>query len=678
MTGNKTPSRPRGNRPGGPSRRNDGAGSSSSGRGDNRAPGKGFSGPRSSGPRFGGKSAPQGDRQGDRQGNRQDNRQGREGGFGERGYGPRGDRNDGAPRGERPQREGWAPRGGDRPQQRDGWAPRGGDRPQQRDGWAPRGGDRPQQRDGWAPRGGDRPYRDDRPMRNDRPKRADSKPAPKRQAAPKPQAVRVAPEVSSHDGERIAKVMARAGLCSRRDAEVWITNGRVSVNGTVLTTPAITVTEDDIILVDGEPLPQKERTRLWLYHKPRGLVTTNFDPEGRPTVFEKLPEDLPRVVSVGRLDINTEGLLLLTNDGGLARVLELPATGWLRRYRVRAFGEITQDQLNALADGVAIDGVLYGGIEAVLDKTQGDNVWLTLGLREGKNREVKRVLEHLGLSVNRLIRLSFGPFQLLDLPEGEAREIKGRVLRDQLGDKLAEAAGADFEAPVLTQAAPKEEPKKKKPQQQGQKTRGEWMTARDGAQAVNRPKGPRKPRPEGGERSFGARDGGRDGNREGGKREGGESQRPQKVSPRSRFRLTREPSVRKAEDERPQRTARPRRIWGAEGLVEDKQQEQRTGRDRKPAFRDPDDRPIRPRERSERPDRPERRERPEGGSRFERPAGGSRFERNDRPERGPRDDRGPSPDRGSRPDRGNRPVRSGPGGPKRGGGGGGFKPRSRG
>ncbi|CUA94786.1 pseudouridine synthase [Pannonibacter indicus] len=591
MTGNKTPSRPRGNRPGGPSRRNDGAGSSSSGRNGNRAPGKGFSGPRSSGPRFGGTSGPQGERQGDRQ----VNRQGRDGGFGERGYGPRGgqrgDRNDGAPRGDRPQR------------------------------------------DGWTPRGGGRPYRDDRPMRNDRPKRADSKPAPKRQAAPKPQAVRVAPEVSSHDGERIAKVMARAGLCSRRDAEVWITNGRVSVNGTVLTTPAITVTEDDIILVDGEPLPQKERTRLWLYHKPRGLVTTNFDPEGRPTVFEKLPADLPRVVSVGRLDINTEGLLLLTNDGGLARVLELPSTGWLRRYRVRAFGEITQDQLNALADGVAIDGVLYGGIEAVLDKTQGDNVWLTLGLREGKNREVKRVLEHLGLSVNRLIRLSFGPFQLLDLPEGEAREIKGRVLRDQLGDKLAEAAGADFEAPVLTLAAPKEEPKKKKPQQ-GPKTRGEWMTAREGAQAVNRPKGPRKPRPEGGERSFGAREGGRDGSRAGGKRERGESQRPQKISPRSRFRLTREPSVRKAEDERPQRAPRPRRIWGDEGLVEDKQQEQRTGRDRKPAFRDPDDRPIRPRERSE---------------------------------------------RGDRPDRGNRPVRSGPGGPKRGGGdGGGFKPRSRG
>jgi 23S rRNA pseudouridine2605 synthase len=624
MTGNKTPSRPRGNRPGGPSRRNDGAGSSFSGRGETRAPGKGFSGhgssaPRSSGPRFGSKSGPQGDRQG------------REGGFGERGYGPR-----------------------------------GGQRNERNEG-APRGGDRPQQRDGWAPRGGDRPYRDDRPMRNDRPKRADGKPAPKRQAAPKPQAVRVAPETSSHEGERIAKVIARAGLCSRRDAEVWITNGRVSVNGTVLTTPAITVTEDDAILVDGEPLPQKERTRLWLYHKPRGLVTTNFDPEGRPTVFEKLPADLPRVVSVGRLDINTEGLLLLTNDGGLARVLELPATGWLRRYRVRAFGEITQDQLNTLADGVAIDGVLYGGIEAVLDKTQGDNVWLTLGLREGKNREVKRVLEHLGLSVNRLIRLSFGPFQLLDLPEGEAREIKGRVLREQLGEKLAEAAGADFEAPVLTQAAPKEEPKKKKPQQQGPKARGEWMTARDGAQAVNRPKGPRKPRPEGGERSFGGRDSNREGGREGGKREGAETQRPQKVSPRSRFRLTREPSVRKAEDERPQRPPRPRRIWGAEGLVEDKQQEQRTGRDRKPAFRDPDDRPIRPRERSE---RPERRERPEGAA---------RFGRSDRPERAPRDDRGPRQDRGSRPDRGNRPVRSGPGGPKRGGGGGGgFKPRSRG
>ena len=260
-------------------------------------------------------------------------------------------------------------------------------------------------------------------------------------------------------GERVAKVMARAGLCSRREAETWIEAGRVELNGKPLTTPAITVTAKDKVVVDGKPLPMRERTRLWLYHKPKGLVTTNKDPEGRPTVFDRLPDDLPRVLTVGRLDINTEGLLLLTNDGGLARVLELPATGWLRRYRVRAFGKVTQVELDTLKDGVAIDGVLYGAIEATLDKEQGSNIWMTVGLREGKNREVKRVLEHLGLSVNRLIRLSYGPFQLMDLPERDVREIRGRVLRDQLGEALAEEAGADFDAPIFNM--PKQDEEKK-------------------------------------------------------------------------------------------------------------------------------------------------------------------------------------------------------------------------
>jgi len=256
------------------------------------------------------------------------------------------------------------------------------------------------------------------------------------------------------EGQRIAKVMARAGICSRRDAEAWIAEGRVSVNGEVLSSPAFNVSDADDVRVDGERLGAAERTRLFLFHKPRGFVTTARDPEGRPTVFGALPPGLPRVVAVGRLDINTEGLLLLTNDGGLARVLELPSTGWLRRYRVRAHGNIDQAALDALSGGITIDGVDYLGIEAKLDREQGSNVWITLGLREGKNREIKKVLEHLGLAVNRLIRVSFGPFALGDLAEGEAAEVRTRVLRDQLGVKLAKEAQADFDAPLIARDAP--------------------------------------------------------------------------------------------------------------------------------------------------------------------------------------------------------------------------------
>jgi 23S rRNA pseudouridine2605 synthase len=256
------------------------------------------------------------------------------------------------------------------------------------------------------------------------------------------------------DGQRIAKAMARAGLCSRRDAEAWIEAGRVSVNGVILDSPAFNVGPDDDVRVDGEPLRAPERTRLFFFHKPRGLVTTARDPEGRRTIFEALPKDLPRVVAVGRLDINTEGLLLLTNDGGLARVLELPATGWLRRYRVRAHGEVLQSQLDALREGVTIEGIHYAGIEARLEREQGSNVWIMMGLREGKNREIKRVLEHLGLSVNRLIRVSFGPFELGDLPEGAVAELNTRILRDQLGLKLAKQAGANFDAPIESRVPP--------------------------------------------------------------------------------------------------------------------------------------------------------------------------------------------------------------------------------
>jgi 23S rRNA pseudouridine2605 synthase len=240
---------------------------------------------------------------------------------------------------------------------------------------------------------------------------------------------------------RIAKALARAGLCSRREAERWIEAGRVSLNGEVLKSPARDVTTADRILVDGNPLPAADPPRLWRYHKPKGRVTTHSDPQGRPTVFEAMPEEMPRVISIGRLDFNTEGLLLLTNDGALARHLELPATGWLRRYRVRAHGAVTQEQLDKLKDGLEIEGVRYGPVEAVLERVQGSNVWLVIGLREGKNREVRKILETLGLTVNRLIRVSFGPFQLLDLKPGEVESVQRRVMVDQLGASIARKLG---------------------------------------------------------------------------------------------------------------------------------------------------------------------------------------------------------------------------------------------
>jgi 23S rRNA pseudouridine2605 synthase len=236
---------------------------------------------------------------------------------------------------------------------------------------------------------------------------------------------------------RIAKAIAHAGLCSRREAEQWIVAGRVAVNGAIIASPAMVVTIADRVTIDGKPIPETPRRRLWRYHKPPGLVTTHSDPQGRPTVFERLPEELGRVISVGRLDLSSEGLLLLTNDGSLARYLELPSTGWTRRYRVRAHGSVEEAAFDRLRQGVSIDGTRYGRIDARLERQQGSNVWLAMALQEGKNREVRKVLEALGLRVNRLIRVAYGPFQLGNLGRGEVVEVFPKVLREQLGKEPA-------------------------------------------------------------------------------------------------------------------------------------------------------------------------------------------------------------------------------------------------
>ncbi|SIP97725.1 pseudouridine synthase [Bosea sp. TND4EK4] len=520
--------------------------------------------------------------------------------------------------------------------------PRSAERGAER-GFRPRGetAERPARAAGPRREGGERSFDRPRTERGPRPERSE-RASRSREEAPAESKLIVAQEP-----ERIAKVMARAGVASRRDSEAMIAEGRVSVNGQVLESPAYDVKPTDAVLVDGEPLPARERTRLWLFHKPRGVVTTNFDPEGRPTVFDTLPEDLPRVLTIGRLDINTEGLLLLTNDGGLARVLELPETGWLRRYRVRAFGEVTQDVLDTVKDGVTIEGVHYGPVAARFERQQGFNTWLTVDLREGKNREVKTVLEHLGLTVNRLIRISFGPFQLGDMPEGEVEEIRSRVLQDQLGTELTAKAGADFETP-RRDALPTAPPRREAPAAEDRPRRRNDGARRDEAPPTQRPRGD-KPWTRGVWRDE------------------DEAQRPRKAPPRRGADPKLERESREASGEVARR--RDKAIADPKGrrvLVErvsstreeaPAEPESRRRPDRKPRNERGEARPARSVERSS-GDRPVRRPREEAGGRDrtderpwqERPGQERRGQERPRQDRAPRSDR-PARDGAERPAR---------------------------
>jgi 23S rRNA pseudouridine2605 synthase len=263
------------------------------------------------------------------------------------------------------------------------------------------------------------------------------------------------PNTDTPKGDRIAKVLARAGVASRREAERMIEAGRVSVNGSQITSPALNVTDADRISVDGKPLAEPEPPRMWLYHKPTGLVTTTRDEKGRGTIYDDLPADMPRVMSVGRLDLNSEGLLLLTNDGGIKRQLELPSTGWLRRYRVRVNGRPSEEALEPLRKGITIEGERFLPMAVTLDRQQGANAWLTIGLREGKNREIRRAMEAVNLSVNRLIRVSYGPFQLGELKQGEVEELRRKVVRDQLGLVIADDSGTASKKPTAVKRPPR-------------------------------------------------------------------------------------------------------------------------------------------------------------------------------------------------------------------------------
>jgi 23S rRNA pseudouridine2605 synthase len=541
--------------------------------------------------------------------------------------------------------------------------------------------------------GGRKPFRGD-----SRAEPRGDRPAPRKPYSPKPGPVREKnPDhvAVAGEGERISKIMARAGVASRRDCERMILEGRVRLNGAVLTTPAVNCTPADTIEVDGVQIGSIERTRLWIYYKPAGLVTTNYDPEGRPTVFDNLPAELPRVISVGRLDINTEGLLLLTNDGGLARMLELPTTGWLRRYRVRAYGEITQEKLDSLKDGIAVDGVFYGAIEATLDREQGHNVWITMGLREGKNREIKNVMGALGLDVNRLIRISYGPFQLGELEDGQVVEVKSRTLRDQLGPRLIAEANANFDAPLHEGGDGEPEPdaavaaargRPERPKRESQADRRERDLARIDTKRPERGERPKRERPEG-DRDRGR---GRDDDRKAGGREktDGKPKRPPLGSTRTanvwmapgarpvavkkvktetvaatpkrrvlRLKNTEAEAVAAAPEKRAgaRRPARGERPEGGESTA---RAAAKPFRARSEGARPQDgrDRPVRAKtenrtgdDRRERADRPPRGDAPPGGGKAAR---GTPTGRADRPSRDSKPERGDRPARGEKPARG--------------------------
>jgi len=450
--------------------------------------------------------------------------------------------------------------------------------------------------------------------------------------------------------ERIAKRLARAGVASRREVERLIGLGRIAVNGRVLDTPAVLVSAQDVVTVDGRPVERPEATRVWRFHKPVGLITAAKDPAGRPTVFDALPEGMPRVVKVGRLDINSEGLLLLTNDGELARALELPTTGWVRRYRARARGKVTQDKLDTLKNGIVIEGVRYGPIEATLDKAKEKsadgkapaNLWISVSLTEGKNREVRKVLEHLGVTVNRLIRLSYGPFQLGTLAEGEVAEIGPRVIREQLSSMIHPESlpqGDDVEAlpsaprkaragmadPSLKPSKVRAHAAKQAALAAGISERAERRESR--REDMDRPRrdGPRRDRPgrPSGPREYKPRDG-----------EGGDHPR-RAYSPRDR-----------AEGgDRPKRDFKPR------DRAEGGDRSQRTYRPRDGEGGDRPKRDFKPRDRAEGGDRPKRDYKPRSG-----PAGAGSG-----PRSGPRPGGKPSGPRSGGP----RPGGARPGGPRK-------------